>query len=90
MIARLRDRFLAMFTERLKYPQLFGLLATLFVVDLVLPDFIPFVDELMLGLLTALVGSIKERSAPGRTGEPPVAPTAKPPEKNVTPPRAAG
>jgi hypothetical protein len=41
----------------LKYPYLFVLLLVLFVADLFLPDPIPFVDEVMLGLLTFLVGS---------------------------------
>lgn len=89
MIPALKDRLLAMFTERLRYPQLFGLLATLFVVDLVIPDLVPFVDELMLGLLTALVGSLRERRKPG-PGPAPVTPVGKPAEKNVTPPASRG
>jgi hypothetical protein len=46
---------------RLKYPWLFGLLVVLFVVDLLVPDPIPFVDELVLALLTLLVGSWRTR-----------------------------
>ncbi len=33
----------------------------LFLADLVVPDFLPFVDEVMLGLLTVLVGSWRTR-----------------------------
>ena len=35
---------------RLSYPRLFLLAAGLFVADVVIPDFIPFADELLLGL----------------------------------------
>jgi hypothetical protein len=45
------------FADRLKFRQLFLLTATLFIVDLLTPDLIPFVDELLLGLLTLLFGS---------------------------------
>lgn len=46
---------------RLKYPWVFTLLVVLFVVDLLVPDPIPFIDELMLALLTLLVGSWRTR-----------------------------
>ena len=65
------------FASRLSFPRLFTLLAVLFAVDLVVPDFIPIADELMLGLLTLLVGSLRKREA---------APPGEPPIKNVTPP----
>ncbi len=45
----------------LRYPYLFLLLLVLFVADLFLPDPIPFVDEVMLALLTFLVGSWRTR-----------------------------
>jgi hypothetical protein len=50
---------------RLRYPWVFVLLAVLFVADLVVPDPIPFLDELMLGLLTFLVGSWRTRRKVG-------------------------
>jgi hypothetical protein len=46
---------------RLKYPYLFAAVVVLFVADLFLPDPIPFVDEVMLALLTFLVGSWRTR-----------------------------
>jgi hypothetical protein len=46
---------------RLKYPWLFGLLVAVFIADLLVPDPIPFIDELMLALLTLLVGSWRTR-----------------------------
>lgn len=63
------------FTAGLRYPQLFLLTAALFAVDLVVPDPIPFVDEILLGLLTLLLGRLKHRRG---GGEPPVV-------KDVTP-----
>jgi hypothetical protein len=46
---------------RMKYPWIFALLGALFLADLVLPDPIPFVDEVMLALLTFLVGTWRTR-----------------------------
>jgi hypothetical protein len=46
---------------RLRYPWLFALLAVLFLLDLVIPDPIPLVDEVMLALLALLVGSWRTR-----------------------------
>ena len=46
---------------RLRFPHLFALTLGLFLIDLVIPDLIPFVDELILGLATLLLGSWKAR-----------------------------
>jgi len=53
------------FLSRLSYPRLFALTAALFAVDLVVPDIIPFVDELLLGLGTLLLANWKNRKDPG-------------------------
>ena len=53
------------FLGRLSYPRLFALTAALFAVDLVVPDIIPFVDELLLGLGTLLLANWKTRKDPG-------------------------
>lgn len=45
---------------QLRFPVLFGVTAALFAIDLVVPDVIPFADELMLGLATALLASWKQ------------------------------
>lgn len=66
--------------SRLKFPQLFGVFLALFLIDLVVPDLVPFVDEILLGLGTALFGLWRERAT--------AAEAPKPPEKNVTPPKA--
>jgi len=52
---------------RLSYPRLFLVTAVLFVLDVLIPDFIPFADELLLGLGTLLLANWKKRGASDRT-----------------------
>ena len=47
--------------RRLRFPTLFVLMALLFAIDLIVPDFIPFVDEIILGLMTVVLGLLRER-----------------------------
>lgn len=42
---------------RLRFPVLFGITAALFLLDLAVPDALPFADEILLGLATALLAS---------------------------------
>lgn len=49
------------FLSRLRYPQLFSLMAALLVFDLLVPDFIPFLDEILLAAGTILLGMLKNR-----------------------------
>jgi hypothetical protein len=51
----------ARFAAGLRFPTLFGLVAGLFVLDLVIPDLIPFADEILLALGTLLLGSLRRR-----------------------------
>lgn len=46
---------------QLKYPTLFKLVAGLFVVTLVVPDGIPLLDEILLGLATLMLAKWKDR-----------------------------
>lgn len=48
------------YAGRLRYPRLLLLMLTLFGADLVLPDAVPFVDEILLGLGTVLLGSLRK------------------------------
>lgn len=50
--------------KKLRFPTLFWLIAALFAVDLIVPDLIPGVDEIMLGLGTLLLASWKNRKQP--------------------------
>jgi Family of unknown function (DUF6116) len=49
----------------LRFPTLFVILLTVTLADLVVPDIIPFVDEIVLAALTALFGLWRERREPG-------------------------
>ena len=49
---------------RLRHPQLFALVAGLFLVDLVVPDVVPFVDEILLLAGSILLGRWKQRRTP--------------------------
>lgn len=52
------------FAGRLRFPTLFLVTAGLFLLDLVIPDFIPFADEILLGLGALLFSSWKKPAAP--------------------------
>lgn len=71
-----RTRLIERFASRLRFPYLFLLIAVVFVLDLIIPDFIPFFDEILLGLVGVLLGTWKERKSV----------ESKPPMKNITPP----
>lgn len=73
---------LGRFLSRLRFPTLFLLLAGLFLLDFVVPDFVPFLDEILLGLLTAMFGLIRNRRASPSAPPPQAAPAS---EKDVTP-----
>lgn len=53
------------FASGLRFPTLFWIAAGLFLLDLLIPDMIPFADELLLGLGTLLLAGLKRR--PGRS-----------------------
>lgn len=47
--------------RKLRHPTLFKLVAALFVLDIFIPDFIPFADEILLGLGTLVLANWKNR-----------------------------
>ncbi len=49
------------YAGRLRFPWLFAITLTLFVVNVMVPDVIPFADEALLGLGALLLGSLKNR-----------------------------
>jgi hypothetical protein len=67
LAASLPSRIVERFAGGLRFPVLFLVTAALFVVDLASPDVIPFIDEVLLGLGTLLLGSWKRRRS-GREG----------------------
>ena len=58
--------------RRLRYPTLFKLTAALFAISVLLPDPLPFVEEIMLGLGTLLLANWKRRKDPEVPGKPPI------------------
>ena len=63
--------WLVRFASGLRFPQLFALIASLFVVDLIVPDMIPFADEILLDTedrMSKAVDNASERLKGIRTG----------------------
>jgi hypothetical protein len=56
-------RIVTRFAAGLRFPTLFKLVAALFVVDLFMPDLIPFLDEILLALGTLLLAALRKRRA---------------------------
>lgn len=44
-----------------RFPTVFLITGALFLLDVLIPDLIPFVDEILLGLMTVLLGSLRQR-----------------------------
>ena len=65
MIAPNRVSALSRLLQRLnlRFPTLFLILGGFTLIDIVVPDFIPFIDEIGLALLTVLFGMWKDRKA---------------------------
>ena len=53
--------------SRLRFPWLLALTTALFVIDLAIPDLIPFVDEILLGLAALLLASFRKPPAGSRS-----------------------
>lgn len=58
---------LTAWARRLRFPQLFALTVGLLVLDIFIPDFVPFADEIVLALATLLLGSLRRRVPRGGT-----------------------
>jgi hypothetical protein len=51
------------YASGLRFPRLLAVTAALFVLDLLFPDAVPFADEILLGLISLLLASLKKRSS---------------------------
>jgi len=51
------------FAAQLRFPTLFMITGGLFLLDVIIPDFIPLADELLLGLLTLLLANLRRKPA---------------------------
>ena len=57
--------------RKLRYPTLFKLTAGLFVISVVLPDPVLFLDEILFGMATLLLANWKKRKQPLAAPTPP-------------------
>lgn len=62
----LLPNFLRKRLEQLRFPQLLVLTAVVWVITLLVPDPLPFLDEILLGLGTLLLASWKRRRSDRR------------------------
>jgi len=58
----IRDRLMR-YASGLRFPRLLAITTALFVLDVLFPDVLPFVDEILLGLISLLLASLKKRSS---------------------------
>jgi hypothetical protein len=56
----IRDRLMR-YASTLRFPKLLAITAALFVIDLIFPDVVPFVDEILLGLISLLFASLRNK-----------------------------
>jgi len=61
MTKTIRDRLIR-YASRLRFPKLLALTVALFLADLLIPDLIPFVDEILLGLVATMLAMLKRTS----------------------------
>ncbi len=54
--------------NQLKFKNLFLIVITLFVVDLIIPDFIPLIDEIILALLAIILANWKDERKQEKEG----------------------
>ena len=57
-------KFIRRFLERRRFPTLMMLGGLLFIVNLLIPDPIPFVDEILLLIATIAIGSVGSKIYP--------------------------
>ncbi|MGD8377242.1 MAG: hypothetical protein PVF68_13995 [Acidobacteriota bacterium] len=53
----------------LRFPWLFAVTVLLLLLDLAIPDIIPFADEILLGLIATLLGMLRRRWSGGDPGK---------------------
>ena len=55
----IQNRFMR-YVSNLRFPKLLAITSGLFVIDLLFPDVVPFIDEILLGLISLLLASLKK------------------------------
>jgi uncharacterized protein DUF6116 len=56
------------FANKLKFTNLFLIVIGLFIIDLFVPDFIPLIDEIILGLLAIVLANWKQERKQEKEG----------------------
>lgn len=64
-------KFARRFLERRRFPTLMMIGAALFIGNLLLPDPIPFVDEILMLIATVAIGSVRSKKKPEEQQPPP-------------------
>lgn len=59
--------FVSRYASQLRFPWLLAVTLGLFVLDVIIPDLIPFVDEVLLALIALILGSWRRQN--GAAGE---------------------
>jgi hypothetical protein len=62
---------LVAYATRLRFPVLFGITLSLWAITMILPDPIPLLDEIVMGLLALVLATWKKRT-PAEPAAPPV------------------
>ena len=52
------------YLSRLRFPHLFVITLVLFIINVIVPDVIPFADEILLGLVALLLGNLRKKKPP--------------------------
>jgi hypothetical protein len=55
--------WLTRWASGLRFPTLLAVIGSLFALDVLIPDLIPFVDEILLGLFTMLLAMVRRKKA---------------------------
>jgi hypothetical protein len=53
--------WLMRYASQVRFPKLLVLSGLIFVLDLIIPDPIPFIDEILIGLITLLLASLRKK-----------------------------
>lgn len=57
------------YADKLKFKNLFLVTLSLFLIDFIVPDMIPMIDEIILGLMAIVLANIKKERALNKQGE---------------------
>ena len=60
-LRRIVPGLLYRFLSRLRFPTLFVVTTVVLLVDLIVPDALPFADEILLTLVSLLLGGVRKR-----------------------------